>query len=535
MTIALVAIVAAGIIRLLVVSTPPAYLPGGDGGEYVSLSRELLASNFAVPALNSIYYPGTQWVLPPVPVMILGALMKILGSTGWTPFEILVALCILIDVSTIIPLWRLSKALFGESAAYLVSAIYVAYPPALYTLTWTGYAPIIGFTVSVWCLLYAQKVVTLEGSSLRASVVLGILLAFEALSHDVTAFVMLGGLFLLVVGLAISRLRSSWSASVPKRGALLYCLLSLLISSPAYVYWYGDRLGWVSTVTSYQQHAGLNVAALFNQFVSSLQQPLGPLFELNLVVLLPFFVYGIYLLVRRKPTYAMAILPFLVSPAILAALTWNDPTLSILFYYYLMLFSLPFIAFAVITVIQSLSRRLNGRSGPMHPGGGRTVRIAGFVAVFVLLIVSSGTSLSFNRGSHTWFNECFECGTSGSQLFDYNALYWMANNINVNAVVVAPGNTSNYGFYVCGYDGNPCLVAHGLIWLSQSTERQESSAAQVLIYNSASNPNVTSQLIREYNVSYVMMPNLGPQRVPSYFALVYNDSSVFLYRVSGHV
>jgi hypothetical protein len=521
------------VVRLLVVSSPPSFIPGGDGGQYVALARELISARFIVPSINTIYYPGTQWVLPPLPVLLLAFLMSVFGSVGWAPFQILLALSITFDVATLIPLWQLSNSIFGEPTAYVIAAAYIAYPPALYTLTWAGYAPIIGVMLSVWCLLYSVKLVTTGHSALRNAAILGLLLGLTALSHDLSAFVLLGGIILLLVALALSRLRVSWRSTVHSPNALWHVLLSLLIASPAYLYWYAGRLDWLASAAGNQMSGGSNAIGVFEEYLTALRQPFGPLFEVEIVVLFPFLIYGIYLMARRYPSSAIAVLPFMLSPSLLALWKWNDPSLFIFLYYYIVLFSVPPIAFALISVVGSASSRtVRTAVYNFRRRRGVVVRAIGYGAIFLLIAVNSVTSVNFNTGSHTWFNECFDCSSSGPRLYDYSVLYWITGNVNRDSVIVAPGNLSNWGFYVCGYTGNPCIVAHGLQWLSQASERAESTAAQVLIYTPSENLTLTSYYIHKYDVSYVMTYTEQKIDVPKFYTEVYNDSFVKLYNVN---
>jgi hypothetical protein len=519
-------------VRLYVVSSSPSFIPGGDGGQYVALAREVISNKFLVPAVNTVYYPGTPWVLPPLPVLLLAALMSVFGSVGWVPFQILLALTIVFDVATLIPLWRLSSSLFGEPTAYVIAAAYVAYPPALYTLTWTGYAPIIGAMLSVWCLLYSVKVVAAGRGAMKNAIILGLLLGLTALSHDLSAFVLLGGIVLLLAALALLHLRASWHSTLPNSNALWHILLSLLIAAPAYLYWYAGRLDWLASVAGTQTSGGTNALGVFTEYITALQQPLGPLFGGEIAVLLPFLIYGIYLMAKGYSTAAIAVLPLLLSPTLIAIWKWSDPSLSVFLYYYIVLFSLPLVAFALVSVVGSVSTRAARTTVSNSPRRrGVALRTAGYGIILLLLAVNSVASVNFNAGSHVWFNECFACSPSGPRPFDYNVLSWMTGNVNRDSVVVAPGNLSNWGFYVCGYTGNPCIVAHGLQWLSQASERAESSAAQVLIYAPSENIMVTSADIRQYNVSYVMMYAAQTVQVPSFYTKVYNDTFVVLYSV----
>ena len=611
---------AAVAVRLYVLSGPPSFIPGGDGGEYVSLARELLANGFAVPATNSIYYPGTPWILPPVPVYLLAGLVAAIGRSGWLPFQTVLGLCIAFDVATLVPLWRLSKKVFGGATPYVVAATYVAYPPALYALTWTGYAQIVGTFLFVVCASLAAALVLDEGGARWRWLALGAALGLTALSHDLSAFVVLGALLLLAVFLGVlSTARWGGLEGLNPRAAR-QVVWSVAVGLPFYLYWYAGRIQWLLSLAPGPRSGPTDIFSLVTEYVNAIAQPVGPLLLVEALFLLPCFLGGVYLLFRRSPGAGVVIGSFFLSPALLAVWEWSDPSFSVLLYYYMLVLSLPLVACALLAAVDQFSLRVSGRRPVPGTRRNRAAYTIGAVLVGGLILANSVGGVAFNVGSHAWFNECFECGSppaygqlrvttspptdaliyvngtaagrwgswvtlppanysvsfqqvaglktpppetvrvasdtivkvtasyangtttlaysqaaglSRPRQFDFGVLYWMAGHVPASAVVVAPGNLSNWGFYVSGYDGNPTIVAHGLQWLSQAQERTESSAAQTLVYSSAANDSLTVQLLREYNVSYVMVYALNAGQVSKYYTLVYSDDMVNLYQVDA--
>ncbi|MEM3711264.1 MAG: hypothetical protein QW453_04390, partial [Thermoprotei archaeon] len=255
--------------RTLVFATTPRFLSVGDSAEYVALAKELVLNNFAIPAHNTLYYPGTPWIYPPLGLELLAVIIRLTASSGWYPFYALTGLMIIFDSMTVVPIFLLTKKVFDESSALAAGLIFSVYPPDLYALSWSAYPQIVATFILAWILLLWVKSED-DPKPLKTYVSMGLLAGLVTLVHDLTAFVLVGILLTYaVVGTLIGLIRHRTPTNT-----VMGAWVSLAICTPFVIYWYYPRLWWVEYASSSLSTTQTVISGL-SQFLNSFANPIG--------------------------------------------------------------------------------------------------------------------------------------------------------------------------------------------------------------------------------------------------------------------
>lgn len=522
-------IVLAIVVRMIVVSSSPTFLLGGDTPGYVAYVREIIANGLQVPSVNSLHFPGSYWVYPPILPYFWSMLTLLLGNTQMTTFYVIEVTGLVIDSLVIIPLYLAAKLVFGKNVAVVSSFLFAFYLPDLYALTWGGVPQLFATFLIAWVIYFTLLISRESGRNYRNTVMLGIVLSVLTLTHDLSIWVMIFSLSaLVVVSLILRALPARILSPDPEhlKSIIRKTPIAMLISVPALLVWYLPRTWWLvdagapyintSLQQIFPQSSGLLPMAL--QGINGYFSPLG-----FAVFLIPLAIGGVYLCVRHSLEKTGVLLLFLSAPIVMSIIDVHDPTIVSRMGYYTFFPSLMITSYAIVHLkeryfsdftIFKLSTVANPRKN--------TKRIA---ALTVPLILISALGVSANMSSHTFYNSYI--GSEPNGLIDYTTLQWIHNNIPSNSTVASFGE---FGYYVMGYDGNPTLVYQELKYLTQPAEWNESIAAYSLIYLPDNNITLTQQLISKYNISYVT--GLQGISVPSFYSSVYSHDNMTIYKVS---
>jgi hypothetical protein len=528
-------------LRLIVVSTPPRFYTASDSGEYVSFAKELIANHFAIPKVNTLYYPGSPWIYPPLAVELFAYLVRLTGASGWTPFYLLTSLMVVVDSLTVIPVFLVSKRAFGELTAVIAVLIYAAYPPDLYALTWSGYPQIVATFLLGWIIYYFLLTVDAENQrSLRNALCLGLITGVLALTHDLTIFVVLFTNLFYCVFVVLKNVRGFVSSSQQMRkvmARIFKILVASLIALPFFVYWYLPRWQWVMSAASLTLGDGNGLESTILSFFSNIVQPLGPLYDFPIIFAV-LLVFSLYLAGSKRGDKAVeAVLSFLLAPILLILVEHGNGVLSARLSYYVFFPALILVAYALSSIVAKVQKprftfsdliRIEGKGAALRGSG--KARTAAYGLVLVLVALNAAGTVSFNMTSHTYFDRCFSCNSNEKLITDLPVLTWIHQNIPRHAVFAVAGDL---GYYVSAYDGNPAIVYHGLQYLTQPSEREESLAAYFLVYQASSNQSLAWYYIHEYNVSYVIVYNPPNTTLPYFYQIVYSDNQVSVLHISA--
>jgi hypothetical protein len=515
--ILLVLVLSGILLRVLVFVSSPRFIAVGDAAEYVALARELAANNFAVPPHNTLYYPGTPWIYPPLGLELLAAIIRLTASSGWEPFYILTALMVAFDSLTVIPVFLLTKRVFDRDAALAAGLIFSSYPPDLYALSWSAYPQIVATFIVAWVLVLWDRAET-DPHPLRVNVFMSLLVGVVALVHDLTAFILVGVLLTYaVIGTIVG--------FVGRRGlsnTTNAAWVSLAVCSPFMAYWYAPRLWWVEYAASSASTPQTLVSGV-NQFLQSFAIPVGVYYGYMIVYALLLIAFTYTMITDFRPT-TLTLICFGAVPVAIMVYKSTDITLLERLPYYTLLPTTIFVAKGLTYTCTRIEKAVKS----FRPSSRRTWAYT----LAILLAFTAFTALStvsYSASAHTYYAQCDYCNNKAEPLTDLSIYEWIETNTPTGSVFAAAGHI---GYYIAAYDGRPTIVYHPLDYLTQPSERYESLAAYTLVFTPDYNIVETLTYIIQYNVSYIVVYNTYNITVPYFYKPVYSDNLVTLYQVN---
>jgi len=515
--ILLVLVLSGILLRVLVFISSPQFIAVGDAAEYVALARELAANNFAVPPHNTLYYPGTPWIYPPLGLELLAAIIRLTASSGWEPFYTLTGLMVVFDSLTVIPVFLLTKRVFDRGAALAAGLIFSSYPPDLYALSWSAYPQIVATFIVAWVLLLWVRAET-DPHPLRLNVFMGLLVGVVALVHDLTALILVGVLLTYaVIGTIVG--------FVGRRGlsnTTNAAWVSLAVCSPFMAYWYAPRLWWVEYAASSASTPQTLVSGV-NQFLQSFAIPVGVYYGYVIVYALLLIAFTYTMVTDFRPT-TLTLICFGAVPVAIMVYKSTDITLLERLPYYTLLPTTIFVAKGLTYTCTRIEKAVKS----FRPSSRRTWAYT----LAILLAFTAFTALStvsYSASAHTYYAQCDYCNNKAEPLTDLSIYEWIETNTPTGSVFAAAGHI---GYYIAAYDGRPTIVYHPLDYLTQPSERYESLAAYTLVFTPDYNIVETLTYIIQYNVSYIVVYNTYNITVPYFYKPVYSDNLVTLYQVN---
>ncbi|PSN91212.1 hypothetical protein B9Q08_03260 [Candidatus Marsarchaeota G2 archaeon ECH_B_SAG-M15] len=515
--ILLVLVLSGILLRVLVFISSPQFIAVGDAAEYVALARELAANNFAVPPHNTLYYPGTPWIYPPLGLELLAAIIRLTASSGWEPFYTLTGLMVVFDSLTVIPVFLLTKRVFDRGAALAAGLIFSSYPPDLYALSWSAYPQIVATFIVAWVLLLWVRAET-DPHPLRLNVFMGLLVGVVALVHDLTALILVGVLLTYaVIGTIVG--------FVGRRGlsnTTNAAWVSLAVCSPFMAYWYAPRLWWVEYAASSASTPQTLVSGV-NQFLQSFAIPVGVYYGYMIVYALLLIAFTYTMITDFRPT-TLTLICFGAVPVAIMVYKSTDITLLERLPYYTLLPTTIFVAKGLTYTCTRIEKAVKS----FRPSSRRTWAYT----LAILLAFTAFTALStvsYSASAHTYYAQCDYCNNKAEPLTDLSIYEWIETNTPTGSVFAAAGHI---GYYIAAYDGRPTIVYHPLDYLTQPSERYESLAAYTLVFTPDYNIVETLTYIIQYNVSYIVVYNTYNITVPYFYKPVYSDNLVTLYQVN---
>lgn len=515
---------------LLVLSSYPFLQGNGDTSTYIILSREILNNGMLLPATNAIHYPGSVWVYPPVIPYLGAVLLYASGANGWATYRLFAIMGVELFSLTAIPSYYLVRNLEGEKAASIFALLYPFFLPSLYILSWGGYPQLAGFLLISIAFYFLSKAARQPDKWMGNASKAGISLFLLALTHDLSFIIILASLvFLLVIRVLLLMIGRNPGTNQIKTSAL-----SLLFATLGGVIWYAPRAWWVIDAAFPASSAAYNtyavgvpaspslMAAIYLD-LNGLEQPLGLLSQL-LPVLAMYFALLICIMVTgakflHKDRAFDNIFSLLLVSVVMTIVELNDTVLFSRLAYFVF-----FASFLVLpSLLLSLFRHLQKDTPNADKKHLRSLRKLSMTALITVIILNSGVGIYGNYVSHSYF-----AATSSNEAnvtsID-SVLGYMHTNITHIKSVAAPDPVS---FCVGAYLDVPVLSYEPSNYLTQPVEWEENYVAYVLIYHSSSNLSTTLSYVKEYKVSYVIVPS-DVGNVTTSFRLVWSTPAFDLY------
>ncbi len=513
---------------LAVMASAPSFIATGDASGYAVLGREIIDNGYMIPSTNTLHYPGSQWIYPPVVPYMIAFLLTFTGYGSSAFVSIMILGAILVSLSCV-PMYLVSRNLFGEVKGRIISLIFSCYPPSLYTLTWGGYPQLLAFVLMVWILYFALRFQDFKFQVLRSGLIEGLLVGALVLTHDVSGIATVLVFAAVTVYFLTRRMLMGSNAETSRNAA--FFAISFSMGMVAAIYWYLPRLQWVLYSifpTSSPVYNGLVRSTVSGSFYSSLTEDLLALTQVanGLLALWPIMIIGVglflavlyHLLKHGFGSVKFLVLAFFVIvPLLLMVIEIGNPTLFARLSYIVILFSFPVVAYVVLEGISALQRRYDVSRGVKKHRGSTAV----LLSAAVLVISNGAVAIDFNAVSHAYYS----VGSANTPGVNGVADYFLNNVSNRDSIVCAPGYL---GYYISEHSGNPVFSFYNYSDLTQPAEWTESHVAYVLIFESYNESSLANSYVTQYIVSYVVIPHYV-NKINSEYKLVYQNEFYGIY------
>lgn len=515
------------VVGLLVISSSPAFIGGGDTSSYIAFAREIINNGFKIPATNSIHFPGSEWVYPPVVPYLFAVLSRFFGISGWQAFVFPAIVGVIANALIVVPVWKISNLLFGRLTATVTTLSFSIYLPNLYAITWGGYPQLFATLISAVILYFLIKIVTSNGN-LKDDLILALLLGILYLTHDLSSFVVASALVLMIVAIILFRIVRP--KAIPSVRPALHLSLSLGISAPFFLYWYLPRLWWIkdaafgpaSNVLQGNSSLASDLASVQPIWIH-LSPHIAYIGAFSLLVVVSIMAAFLNRRIRGRILGLVAVSVFMFLPIFLMIWKVGDSVLFSRLSYYVFFPAQIFLVSLVSPGIKHLLLNRN-KFGWNKESYKRMVGIVLSVIIVSLISVNYVHGTNSNILSHSYFTS-FDKNTTITQQID--TLNWIDNNIPKNSIVASEGQL---GFYLMGYAGLPTILYEPAKYLTQPVEWNESLAAYVLTNTPTQNVSKTASEILLYNISYVIIPGEEPL-VPSFYDVVFSSASANVFQI----
>lgn len=502
------------LLRFIVLASFPSFMPTSDSGQWIALAREIRQSSFLIPTTNSIHYPGSAWIYPPVIPYLLALISLAVGNSGPGLFYAVGILIVLFESLIIFPLYYAVKVISGFRSAILASGIFVGFPPFLYLISWTALPQIVAFLI-LSCIIYVMCVISDTAIATRRQIIVVSLLSFLLVFvHDLTAFVYAITLLVLIALYGFSKKEGNPSKSPLLRVHVISVIWTLI----GLVIWYAPRIEWIRQFTTLTSSNGVsnNIFTVIKQDAIGLSQPLAiyNMFSYASIILFVLYIFFIYLLVvkyrhEKSPVLSIGIV-FLAVVVVALPFTVLFVRLS----YFILLM---YIFLASLVMPRLLKRNASSTRRKIK------VKLVFTILMVLFIILYSTWGVIFSYHAHSYYMS----DSFNDQEQSLTAAKWIYNNVNHNDVIAASGSL---GVFIMGYSGNPVIDYQNASFLSQSSELNESNSAYVLIYKPTVDPTHTMEIISDYNVS-IVISNLQSGAVPSFYNMLYTSGNISIYSV----
>ncbi len=439
-------------------------VPTGDAGQYATFVAEISLNSGSIPALNSLYFPGTQYIYPPLLFYASYLIQSVIGIFDHSillPFYILLYLTITISsLQAVFLFFYLGK--FQTHEERIFSAIILIFSDiSIYALSWGGYPFLLDLFILILILYFLDKRENGNSWIIYAS----LFFVIDAYSHDLTYFY---SLLVVAVIILFDLLRKRYNTA-------LKVLVVLGVGIAAGASWWLPRLSFLLSAFS---------------VTGSIAQ--GPVLELptNTIILqaVPFMLPIIFMALIEL--YATAKLRK-IEPIDTFMLAFFC-TISGFFFVKsdvtivgrMLLYSYEMLMIVVLKNLRIIRKSEIYRKSILTAKKNLLLIIAVFLLVLgpVQFYFGSATVSYYSTGEFTYSSSLIEYGQS-----HFN-----------NTTVIAP----DIGTYLSAADHARVILYSG--YLVGSVELEQRNAALSIILDSGSPAAFTN--ISKYNVSYIVVP-----------------------------
>ncbi len=474
-------------IRLVVLMMEKPYFFGGDTFSYVAFANEIFHNGFVIPLTNSIHFPSSSFIFPPIVPLVLSPVYSISGSSG-TLFWI-TALEILFGSIAVFPVSWIFDHSYQNGKGWVAAIIYATFPPFIYLEVWGDLAQIIALFILL-IFIYSYMKILLNQNPRRFMAVAALTVIAIAFVHDLTFFLVVT---LLIVFSIYTYTRKEIDLLTKKNSLLttLFVSIAVIIGSS----WYLFHPSWISfLITGYPISSSSGTISL-----SSLQVAAIPILGipfgygiLTLVFPILLVISMIYVHRKERSMPARLIEAYVLSVSAIALITSFDAVLFSRFLYFVCLGY-------VLAGSDMLVHYLQGDIRLPVIGKGKS-GLAAKIASVVLVLLYVGFAVLINSSAHAYYVS----GSSGSNQYEENValVTWIETN-NVNCSTIAA--PQSIGYFIMATSGLPVIVSENASYLTQISEQEESSAANYLV-SLSTDQSVVYSIVKEYHVSCVISP-----------------------------
>lgn len=491
------------LIRLFLLFSKPPYFFGGDLYSYVTFSEEIRRNGMLIPFYNTLHFPGTGFVFPPLIPLILSPI-GIYFSTTRT-LEIFTLLEIFIGSISTIPIYKIAKYAFDQKTGIIASYLYSSFPPFIYLDIWGDFAQVAGFLLILLIILTLINI--LDGNKMNSySLFFPVLIIILAFTHDLSFFFVVFYLLILVgILLLFSDLRKRYFISTVY--IILGSLVGTLIGSLWYIY--HSSIFYFLTDHSLSIYSGGSLSQSLYSFSVDFDIPYG--FQWIVYVFFALLVITwSYLHFQHPKDKVFLIDTLLVASSIPCFVFVFDPVLFSRFGYFL---SLGYIFLGSFFVSNLIFRKQQRKMRFRLPKSAIKLVAVLFIALYVSF------SVVMNENAHQYY---VSGGSNISYSSDCGVIHWIESNGNRSDVIAAP---QSIGFMLMAFTGNPVIVNESVSLLTQHLEFEESRAAGILI-DFSQNLTQLKAIEQSYHVDYVVS---STGYSGDYYYPVYSNSNYTIY------
>lgn len=499
---------AAAMLRIVILFLRAPNFFGGDLYTYAVFAHEVRINSFQLPQANTLHFPGSPWIFPPlIPFLAAlfdwGSVVSLLHSLTW--------LEIFLSSLTAIPLVHLSRKIFDRSTALLTGLIYATFPGFVYLCVWGDLAQIASFLIFSVLLVQLHSVVT--KGDLKSVVYASLLTVLIGFTHDLTFFVTVFMEFILLLYVLFSRIRNK---EQPKM-AIFAMLGVLIVGAAGGGLWYFIHYAWVVGMVSGSGRTGGYpiLSAAYSSFVLALgtqgSLPYG-YYQYSLIFFVLLTISVIYVHRSFKGRKIIVLDVLVLGSIVPMLLVSQDQVLVSRLLYFLYL---PYALFGASFLYFILSSTTGIRA--------RKVLLN---AAKILAVVSIALYLSFSVVENSTAHVYYVTGSNSSFESAQDVSSWLNAHVSGNETVAAP---QSVGFALMALGDLPVLVSENESLLSQPSERTQSIAATVMIYDSF-NETAVEHYASLFSIIYIVS---NATAYPSYYSLEYTSGNLSVFAYTG--
>lgn len=439
-------------------------MPTGDVGQFATFVREISENNGRIPEYNTLYFPGSRFIYPPLIFVSIANLNIVLGHLFTLPsnlaiYELFYLTVLVSSAQASFLYWYISKNQ-GKIERLVIAVSVVLFSVSLYLMSWGGYPDIIA-TFMLLLLLYLLEERRDTPVNIAYASILVVLIAF---THDLTYFFTMLTLFGIIVFYILKR----------RFGAARKVLPVFVAGMIAGAIWWIPRIYFVLDAFSVTEARGTGPFPIITPTIALLQ--VIP-YIVPVIILLAIEVAAAYKQKGVEPVDTFTIALFCTLSAFIFLI--RDPDLSAR----LVIYSYTLVMVILLKNLKIIKKTSIFKGRWIDNRKRATALVLAFVAVSapVQLYLSSGSVQFFNSGQYHYDQE----------LIDYGASHFQ------NGTVIAP----QIGTYLSAMDGSPVVVYTGLI-VGQVQLEERNAAVSLILHSTAPG---TFQNISKYNFRYVVI------------------------------